>query len=112
MKDLIKRLKMVKEFIKKVKAKDSYVRGYADARSMMMETIDETIGSLSAHLCQWCQEAEGYPVEFMGDGALYCGSCQSEDKKPEQRSFTDRRQLISEDIDGGHRRANRRKKDE
>ena len=76
---------MIKDFIKKVKAKDSYVRGYSDARGMMMETIDETIDSLNAHLCQWCQEAEGYPVEYMGDSALYCGFCQSKDTEEEEK---------------------------
>ena len=26
-------------------------------------------------LCQWCSEAEGFPVIYMGDAALYCGFC-------------------------------------
>ncbi len=80
MEDLIKRLKMIKEFIKKVKAKDSYVRGYADARGMMMETIDEAVAEIESQLdCQFCdKEKANTAVEYMGDSALICGSCYEE----------------------------------
>lgn len=29
--------------------------------------------------CGWCKE-EGYPIVYMGDGALYCGSCMDDEK--------------------------------
>ena len=85
MEDLIKRLKMIKEFIKKVKAKDSYVRGYADARGMMMETIDETITEIGSKLhCQFCgNEYADSSISYMGESALICGPCYEEQCKDE-----------------------------
>ena len=38
--DLLKNLKRIRDFIKKVKTQDYYVRGYEDARVIMLETLD------------------------------------------------------------------------
>ena len=39
--DLQERLEHLKKWVKKVKPKDHYVRGWEDARSLIMETIKE-----------------------------------------------------------------------
>ena len=41
--DIIKILKNIRDFIKKVKTQDYYVRGYEDARMIMMEVLDIVI---------------------------------------------------------------------
>jgi hypothetical protein len=38
--DLLNNLKRIRDFIKKVKTQDYYVRGYEDARVIMLETLD------------------------------------------------------------------------
>ena len=78
--NLKERLLMIKDFIKKVKAKDSYVRGYADARSMMMETMDEAVAEIESKLrCQFCgNEHADASIEYMGESALICGYCYEE----------------------------------
>ena len=41
--DIIKILKKMRDFIKRVKTQDYYVRGYEDARMIMMEVLDIVI---------------------------------------------------------------------
>ena len=44
--DILKILKYMKDFIKKVKTQDYYVRGYEDARVIMLEVLDYVIDKL------------------------------------------------------------------
>tara|TARA_R100000742_G_C4268228_1_gene86574 strand:- start:915 stop:1103 length:189 start_codon:yes stop_codon:yes gene_type:complete len=44
--DIIKILKYIKDFLKKVKTQDYYVRGYEDARVIMLEVLDFVINKL------------------------------------------------------------------
>tara|TARA_B110000495_G_C22733498_1_gene430383 strand:- start:320 stop:508 length:189 start_codon:yes stop_codon:yes gene_type:complete len=48
--DIIKILKYMKDFIKKVKTQDYYVRGYEDARVIMIEVLDYVINKLEEDL--------------------------------------------------------------
>lgn len=38
--DILKNLRKMREFIKKVKTQDYYVRGYEDQRMIMLEVLD------------------------------------------------------------------------
>jgi hypothetical protein len=48
--DIIRILKYMKDFIKKVKTQDYYVRGYEDARVIMIEVLDYVINKLEEDL--------------------------------------------------------------
>ena len=48
--DIINILKYMKDFIKKVKTQDYYVRGYEDARVIMIEVLDYVINKLEEDL--------------------------------------------------------------
>ena len=45
--DIIKCLKYMRSFIKRVKTQDYYVRGFEDARLIMLEVIDFVIDNLN-----------------------------------------------------------------
>ena len=44
--DIIKGLQYMRAFIKRVKTQDYYVRGFEDARLIMLETLDFVIDKL------------------------------------------------------------------
>ena len=44
--DIVKILKKTRDFIKRVKTQDYYVRGYEDARVIMLEVLDYVINKL------------------------------------------------------------------
>ena len=44
--DIIKWLKYMRDFVKRVKTQDYYVRGYEDARLIMLEVLDYVINKL------------------------------------------------------------------
>lgn len=44
--DIIKCLKYMRDFVKRVKTQDYYVRGYEDARLIMLEVLDYVINKL------------------------------------------------------------------
>ena len=44
--DIIKCLKYMSDFVKRVKTQDYYVRGYEDARLIMLEVLDYVINKL------------------------------------------------------------------
>lgn len=46
--DIIKCLKMMRDFLKRVKTQDYYVRGFEDARLIMLEIIDYIIQERSS----------------------------------------------------------------
>ena len=48
--DIIKCLKYMKAFIKRVKTQDYYVRGFEDARLIMLETLDFVIDKLEKEI--------------------------------------------------------------
>tara|TARA_B100000579_G_C22686672_1_gene782931 strand:+ start:603 stop:803 length:201 start_codon:yes stop_codon:yes gene_type:complete len=44
--DIVKCLKKMRDFIKRVKTQDYYVRGYEDARLIMLEVLEHVINQL------------------------------------------------------------------
>tara|TARA_R100001463_G_scaffold131363_2_gene191313 strand:+ start:1237 stop:1425 length:189 start_codon:yes stop_codon:yes gene_type:complete len=44
--DIVKCLKYMRDFVKRVKTQDYYVRGYEDARLIMLEVLDYVINKL------------------------------------------------------------------
>ena len=68
---MVKDIKSLRKYLKKMKPTDEYVRGYNDAKSIIDEVLDQVEEILiDMFYCQSCQEKDGehiIPHELGGD---------------------------------------------